>query len=500
MACYLLGKRKHTNPLAAKKAQKVGSEAEQAMKLFLESPDENDPDRKGYHNAIEKKRRDKMNTYIQDIRLLILENSGMQIGSKSDKLSILKGAFQYLRSMRGIPNTDSSVSYPSFLFQDELTKIISKMNCGFIMVTDAAEGTIVWNYNLDPHLGYEKGELLGTSIFSLIKECDVTIYKLNSAPNDKENLRVTNKRSFITNFLCKPLPHAGAGTNQLETRHYLPILLSGEVHDIKTVSLLGDKAAPSGLGEHIKCFVAIGQGLTTEVLETTQEMRDKVKVLSREGPEGKIEHINDSVYYIMGYAPSELIGHTFLEFVHPHDSKRLYASLFEASNSRSYTNPINIRLKQKSSLYKTVSSKKLAVRHPIQGTVTSFISCMEETRISAENWDLIFPVEEPIVDELYDPVVMMRQETFRPQMLPNQLCMEPAQIPAYPNVLLPNDFDSQLSTFFETPIYLKEAVDKYEFAQNFVDQPFKGPINNNVQTGYNSLLNDFVDVFESQPF
>ena len=470
------------------------------MKVFLETSDENDPTRKGYHNAIEKKRRDKMNAYIQDIRLLILENSGMQVGSKSDKLSILKGAFQYLRSMRGIPNTNSSVSYPSFLFQDELTKIISKMNCGFIMVTDAAEGTIVWNYNLDSHLGYEKGFLLGTSIFSLLKECDITTYKLNSAPNSKDCLCITNKRSFITNFLCKAPPQAGVGAGPFETRHYLSILLSGEVHDIKTASLLGDKAASSPLGEYVKCFVAIGQGLTTEVLETTQEMREKVKVLSREGPDGKIEHIHDSIFYILGYTPSELIGRTFLEFVHPHDGKRLYGSLFEASNSSSYTNPITIRLKQRSGLYKTVSSKKLAVRHPTQGTVMSFITRMDEIHVAPENWDIIFPIEEPMVGELYDPVVMMRQETFRPQMLPPQLGMEPAQIPAYPNVLLPKDFDGELSTLFDNPVYLKEGVDKYEFAQSFVEQPFEGPLNNNVQTSYNSLLNNFVDVFANQPF
>ena len=471
------------------------------MKVFLEDSDENDPNRKSYHNAIEKKRRDKMNTYIQDIRLLILESSGIHIGSKSDKLSVLKGAFQYLRSMRGIPNTDSSLNYPSFLFQDELTKIISKMNCGFIMVTDTNEGTIIWNYNLDYHLGYEKGDLLGTSIFSLLKDCDVNIYKLNSAQNYRESLPITNKRSFITNFLYKPpTTTAEDKMNPIQTRHYLPILLSGEVHDLKTAALLGDKAASSGLGEYIKCFVAIGQGLTTEVLESTQEIREKVKVISREGPDGKIEHINESIFYILGYTPSELMGRTLLEFVHPHDSKRLFASLFEASNSQSYTNPINIRLKQKSSLYKTVASKKLAVRHPTQGTVTSFISYLEETCISAENWDIIFPVEAPIVDQLYDPVMMMCQETFHPQMLPNQLGMEPAQIPAYPNVLLPKDFDGELSTLFDTPIYLKEAVNKYEFAQNFVEQPFEGPVNNNVQTGYNSLLNDFMGVFESQPF
>ena len=441
-----------------------------------------------------------MNTYIQGIRFLILDSLD-QANCKSDKLSVLKETFQYLCKMRGIPNISSNAQLPSFLDDNEIQDIISKMDCGFIMVTDALEGTLVWEHGLDAHLGYESGELFGTNIFGIIKQDDIATYKLNSAPSAPGSMSVTNKRSFICNFIRKVFPTAAYKTNPLKSFQYLPVILSGEVEEIKTSLLLGEKnAATSGLGEYLKCFVAIGQGLNNEVLDVTQGMRGNVRVLLREGPDGKLEFIHDAIFYIIGYTPTELNGHTLFEFVHPHDSRRLYNSLYQASNIRMYTDNIIIRLKHKSDVYKVVSMKRLAVRHPTQDIVTAFISCMDETFIDVENWDTTFPFEEPIVEELYNPRTMMYQETFAPQLLPHELGMNPIDVPTYPNVLQPNDFGGDLSTLFDQPILLREAVEKYEYSQNFVNQPFERQVNNNVPTSYNSLVTNFVDIFTDQPF
>eukprot|EP00800_Vazella_pourtalesii_P003349 TRINITY_DN133_c0_g1_i1.p1 TRINITY_DN133_c0_g1~~TRINITY_DN133_c0_g1_i1.p1 ORF type:complete len:506 (+),score=59.46 TRINITY_DN133_c0_g1_i1:272-1789(+) len=486
-------KRKKTCDTGAKKSQKTDSE------IISEIPDESDPHRKGYHNAVEKKRRDKMNTYIQGIRLLILDPLD-QPNCKSDKLSILKATFQYLCKMRGIPNVSSNTERPSFLGDSEIQNIISKMDCSFIVVTDALEGTLVWEHGLDAHLGYEPGELFGTNIFGIIKHDDIATYKLNSTPSSFGSISVTNKRSFICNFIRKVISTAAYKTNPLDSFQYLPVILSGEVEEIKTNLLLGEKVAASGLGECMKCFVAIGQGLNNEVLDVTQGMRGNVRVLSREGPDGKIEFVHDAIFYIIGYTPSELNGHTLFEFVHPHDSRRLYNSLYEASSIRMYTENIIIRLKHKSAVYKTVSIKRLAVRHPTQDVVAAFISCMDETFIDVESWDATFPVEEPILEQLYDPMSMICQGTFAPQLLPHELGLNPVEIPNYPNVLRPKDFGGELSTLFDEPILLREAVEKYEYSQNFVNKPFEGQLNNNVPTRYNSLMTNFVDIFTDQPF
>ena len=440
-----------------------------------------------------------MNTYIQGIRLLIFDPLD-QATCKSDKLSVLKATFQYLCKMRGIPNISSKTERPSFLSDNEIQNIISKMDCGFIMVTDALEGTLVWEHGLDAHLGYEPGELFGTNVFGIIKQDDIATYKSNSTPPAPGSMSVTNKRSFICNFIRKIFPTDAYKTSPLESFQYLPVILSGEVEEIKTSLLLGEKAATSGLAESMKCFVAIGQGLNNEVLDVTQGTRENVRVLLREGPDGKIEFIHDAIFYIIGYTPSELIGHSLFEFIHTHDSRRLYDSLYHASNIRTYTDSIIVRLKHKSALYKVVSIKRLAVRHPTHDIVTAYISCMDETFVDVENWDITFPVEEPILEELYDPMTVMCQRTFTPQLLPHELGMNPTQIPNYPNVLQPNDFGGELSTLFDQPILLKEAVEKYEFSQNFVNKPFESQINNNVPTRYNSLMSNFVDIITDQPF
>ena len=497
----ILGKRKQEDVQTGKKAYKIaGSEDQLEQKVFMDAPDEeSNVTGKDYHNAIEKKRREKMNTYLQEIRVHL--NEELETCVKNDKLSILKSAHQYLLSMRGMPNVSTNKAAPSFLCQEELSHIIANMNNGFIMLTDAKEGTIVWNFNLELHLGYDKGELLGTSIFSLLKSKDLATFKQCITPNISGSLLETKKRSFIVNLLKKPRPKNPAmQINPLGSNEYISILISGELYDIKTSALMGDRAESSGLEEHISCFIAIGQGLSPEILYATQGLRCNVKVLSREGPDGKIEHIHDSIFYLLGYTPVELNDHTLFELIHPHDSKRLYSSFFEASNSRSYTNSVVVRLKQKCGMYQTVEIKKLAVRHPSQDVVVSFISCMTETVIAEENWEIMFPPEEVIPEQVYDPIVMMRQQTFMPQMRPADIGMDPSRIPSYPHVLQPNDFEGELATLFDVPIYLKDAVEKYEYAQGFVEKPFDGVANNNIQTTYDSLLTNFVDVLTDQPF
>ncbi|KAJ2954562.1 hypothetical protein O0L34_g2848 [Tuta absoluta] len=326
------------------------------------------PDKKQNHSEIEKRRRDKMNTYITELSSMIPMCGAM--ARKLDKLTVLRMAVQHLRSVRGALSACPLTArpHPAFLSETELNALIlqAAQDC-FLLVVGCDRGRLLYvSASVKRMLHYDMSELLGQSLFDILHPKDVAKVKEQLSSSDlsprerlidiKTMLPVKAdvvagasrfcpgaRRSFFCRIKCKASAETNAAgaqpagapvkeeaepspkqrKKQPNEKKYCVVQCTGYLKSWSPADLEGGSGNGEGVDDgeacNLSCLVAVGRALPDlmprPVPGTPVPPTRQLQYVSRHALDGKFLFVDHRVTLALGFLPQELLGTSLYEYV-----------------------------------------------------------------------------------------------------------------------------------------------------------------------------------------
>uniref|UniRef100_A0A6P7FSG6 Protein cycle-like n=1 Tax=Diabrotica virgifera virgifera TaxID=50390 RepID=A0A6P7FSG6_DIAVI len=307
----------------------------------------NDENKKQNHSEVEKRRRDKMNTYITELSSMVPMCHAMS--RKLDKLTVLRIAVQHLKSIRGaLPSYTEGHYKPSLLSDQELKHVILQNKCALAMLpvkTDVPQGAS----RLCP--GARR------SFFCRMK--------CNSSSQVKEEADTT------TGYHRRKKYNSDKKYNVIQCTGYLKSWAPAKI---------GLEEQEEGDGEscNLSCLVAIGRILPhISTIAANCQGRPNVKqiqFISRHALDGKFLFIDQRSTLVLGFLPQELLGTSMYEYFHHEDIQSLAEYHKVALQSTNAVTTEVYRFRTKSGSFIKIQSEWKSFKNPWTKEIENFIS------------------------------------------------------------------------------------------------------------------------------
>ncbi|XP_068947359.1 basic helix-loop-helix ARNT-like protein 1 isoform X3 [Petaurus breviceps papuanus] len=347
------------------------------------------------HSQIEKRRRDKMNSFIDELASLVPTCNAMS--RKLDKLTVLRMAVQHMKTLRGATNPYTEANYkPTFLSDDELKHLILR------------------------------NDLIGQSLFDYLHPKDIAKVKeqlssSDTAPRErlidaKTGLPVKTditpgpsrlcsgaRRSFFCRMKCnrpsvkveeKDFPST-CSKKKADRKSFCTIHSTGYLKSWPPTKMgLDEDSEPDNEGCNLSCLVAIGR-LHSHVVPQPVNGEIRVKsteYVSRHAIDGKFVFVDQRATAILAYLPQELLGTSCYEYFHQDDIGHLAECHRQVLQTREKITTNCYKFKIKDGSFITLRSRWFSFMNPWTKEVEYIVST--NTVVSAnvlESGDPTFP-------------------------------------------------------------------------------------------------------------
>uniref|UniRef100_A0AAR2JGU8 Aryl hydrocarbon receptor nuclear translocator-like 1a n=1 Tax=Pygocentrus nattereri TaxID=42514 RepID=A0AAR2JGU8_PYGNA len=322
------------------------------------------------HSQIEKRRRDKMNSFIDELASLVPTCNAMS--RKLDKLTVLRMAVQHMKTLRGATNPYTEANYkPAFLSDDELKHLILRAADGFLFVVGCDRGKILFvSESVYKILNYTQNDLIGQSLFDYLHPKDIAKVKEQLSSSDTApRERLIDAKSTVT---LNELNSARSRKKSFCTIHSTGYLKSWP----PTKMGLDEDNEPDNEGCNLSCLVAIGR-LHPHIVP--QPMNGDIRVkpteyVSRHAIDGKFVFVDQRATAILAYLPQELLGTSFYEYFHQEDIGHLADCHRQVLQTREKINTNCYKFKIKDGSFITLRSRWFSFMNPWTKEVEYIVS------------------------------------------------------------------------------------------------------------------------------
>ncbi|XP_059373068.1 basic helix-loop-helix ARNT-like protein 1 isoform X2 [Carassius carassius] len=360
------------------------------------------------HSQIEKRRRDKMNSFIDELASLVPTCNAMS--RKLDKLTVLRMAVQHMKTLRGAANPYTQANYkPAFLSEDELKHLILRAADGFLFVVGCDRGKILFvSESVYKILNYSQNDLIGQSLFDYLHPKDIAKVKeqlssSDTAPRErlidaKTGLPVRTdiapspsrlcsgaRRSFFCRMKCKrPLVKMEdkdfpltCSKKKADRKSFCTIHSTGYLKSWPPTKMgLDEDNEPDNEGCNLSCLVAIGR-LHPHIIPQPINADIRVKpteYVSRHAIDGKFVFVDQRATAILAYLPQELLGTSFYEYFHQDDIGRLTECHRQVLQMKEKINTSCYKFKIKDGSFITLRSRWFSFMNPWTKEVEYIVS------------------------------------------------------------------------------------------------------------------------------
>ncbi|XP_011495285.1 PREDICTED: protein cycle isoform X2 [Ceratosolen solmsi marchali] len=325
----------------------------------------NDDSKKQNHSEIEKRRRDKMNTYITELSAMVPMCHAMS--RKLDKLTVLRMAVQHLKTILGAVTSYTEGHYKPAL----LKTLILQATEGFVFVVGCDRGRILYvSKSVSQTLNYSQGDLLGQSWFDILHPKDVAKVKEQLSSSDlSPRERLIDAKTMLPvktdvpqgvsrlcpgarrSFFCRMKRKVNTRCAESQIKEEADTTTGchrrkkQQNHDWKycviqcTGYLKSWAPAKIGLEEqetdvddeacNLSCLVAVGRVQVPFVAPSSTPRRLRLRTIefvSRHAMDGKFLFVDQRATSVLGFLPQELLGTSMYEYYHHDDIPHLAES------------------------------------------------------------------------------------------------------------------------------------------------------------------------------